>query len=266
MARAIRLFHSGLNQYFVVDDGRVFTDVDGDGYIGKSERYAGPAEITLLAVARYFDDYYCAPFPGAKSLDPQITSGGRLNDKEAAKFATDPKGLVAKRPDLLGHLDFFDHGDGDGMITLRENYRGWRVLGFGLLRSLLLTIGSAVIFGRVADGFAIDVERIAERRPRGSTGIYGPDGNVDAARLAAFATAFEGATNGVLTHDQLKAALNERVRLGRVPSRQFRSLLALTERINGSKTVTKDQFLGLFDNSLFWAVASLPDRSGKRRL
>jgi hypothetical protein len=30
--------------------------------------------------------------------------------------------------------------------------------------------------------------------------------------------------------------------------------------------VTRDQFIGLFDNSLFWAVASLPDRSGRRPL
>jgi hypothetical protein len=42
--------------------------------------------------------------------------------------------------------------------------------------------------------------------------------------------------------------------------------MALTSRINGSRTVTRDQFVGLFDNSLFWAVASLPDRSGRRRL
>jgi len=60
--------------------------------------------------------------------------------------------------------------------------------------------------------------------------------------------------------------LAQRVELGRIPRRQFKSLLFLTERINGSKTVTKEQFLGLFDNSLFWVVASLPDRSGKRRL
>ena len=79
--------------------------------------------------ARHFADYYDAPFPGAKSLDPLITSGGRLNEKEAARFARDPKGVVAKRPDLLGHLDFFDRADGDGMITIGESYRGWRDLG-----------------------------------------------------------------------------------------------------------------------------------------
>jgi hypothetical protein len=255
-----------MNQYFIVAGGRVYANVNGDGRIRKADRYAGPAEGPLLAAARYFADYYEAPFPGAPSQDAEITSGGRLNDREAARFAIDLDGVVAKRPDILGHLDFFDRVDSDGMITLRENYHGWRSLGFGILRSLLLTLGSALIFGRLGDGFGIDVERIAEKRPRGSTGIYGSDGNVDRTRLAAFAAAFDGSPNGVLSHDQLEAALAERVTLGRVPRRQFRSLLALTGRINGSKTVTRDQFLGLFDNSLFWTVASLPDRSGRRRL
>jgi hypothetical protein len=264
--KPIRLFHSGLNQYFIVADGRVYTDVNGDGRIRRTGAYTGPAASVLLDAAQYFADYYEAPFPGAKSLDPEITSGGRLNDKEMARLEGDSQGVPARRPDLLAHLDFFDRADGDGLITLRENFRGWRQLGFGVVRSTILTIGAALIFGRPGDGFGIDVERIAEKRPRGSTGIYGPDGNVDRARLAVFAAVFDGSPDGLLTHDQLEAALAERVALGRIPRRQFRSLLALAARVNGSKTVTKDQFLGLFDNSLFWTVASLPDRSGKRRL
>ena len=122
------------------------------------------------------------------------------------------------------------------------------------------------MFGRVIDRFGIDIERVGEKRPTGSTGIYGPDGNVDRPRLAAFAAVFDRSPDGVLTHDQLKAALDERVTLGKIPSRQFGSLLALTARINGAETITRDQFNGLFDNSLFWTAASLPDRSGRRRL
>ena len=131
-------------------------------------------------------------FPARRARMRRSPAVGPLNDREAARFAIDPDGVVAKQQDILGHLDFFDHVDSDGMITLRENYHGWRSLGFGRLRSLLLTLGSALIFGRVGDGFGIDVERIAEKRPRGSTGIYGSDGNVDRTRLAAFAAAFDG--------------------------------------------------------------------------
>jgi hypothetical protein len=264
MAKPIRLFHSGLGQYFIVDADIVCADVDGDGLIAKGERYAGAAESALIAAARHFADYYDAPFPGARSLDPQITSGGRLNNKEIGTFSQDSKGVRAKRPDLMGHLDFFDRATADGMITPRENYQSWRALGFGVWKALSLTLGSAVVFGRLADGFGIDVERISEKRPRGSTRIYGPDGNVDQARLAEFTAVF--GTEGILTHDQLKAALAERVELGTIPRRQFESLFVLTERINGSKTVTKAQFVGLFDNSLFWAVASIPQRSGGRTL
>jgi len=266
MPKPIRLLHAGLNRYFIVHDGRVYTDAADDGRIRNDAPYAGLAAEALLSAAQYFSNYYDAPFPGAQSLDPQITSGGVLNRREAARFASHPDGVPARRPDLFGHLDFFDRADADGLITLRENYCGWRDLGFGVLRSVVLTLGSAVVFGRVADRFAIDIERIGEKRPRGSTGLYGPDGNVDRARLAAFAAAFDAAPDGVLTHGQLDAALAERVSLGRIPRRQFNSLLALTARINGSPTVTRDQFVGLFDNSLFWAVASLPDRSGRRPL
>ena len=263
MTRPIRLLHSGLGRYFIVESEIVYADLDGDGRISKSDRYTGAAGAELLAAARHFDDYYDAPFPGAKSLDPEITSGGRLNDKETERFRRDPQGVIAKRPDLMGHLDFFDRAKGDGMIKPRENYQSWRALGFGVLKSLVLTLGSAVAFGRIADGFGIDVERIAEKRQKGSTQIYGPDGNVHQARLAEFAAVF--GPKCVLTHDQLKAALTEKVKLGIISKRQFQSLFVLTEQINGSKTVTKDQFIGLFDNSLFWAAASLPHRSGRGR-
>lgn len=263
MARPLRLFHSGLGRHFIVASEIVYADLDGRGRISKSNRYSGAAATALVAAARHFDDYYDAPFPGARSLDPEITSGGRLNDKEIERFLHDPQGVVAKRPDLMGHLDFFDRDKGDGMIKPGENYRSWRALGFGVLKSLVLTLGSVVAFGRIADGFGIDVERIAEKRPKGSTRIYGPDGNVDPARLAEFASVF--GPKSVLSHDQLKAALADKVKLGLVPKRQFQSLFVLTEQINGSKIVTKEQFLGLFDNSLFWAAASMPHRSGRGR-
>lgn len=264
--KPIRLTHAATGRFYIVDASQVYTDLKGDGRIRKSDRYTGPAETGLLGAARYFTEYYDAPFPGAKSQDPDIASGGQLNDKEAAKFADDPDGVLAKRPDLFGHLDFFDRRGGDGVITLRENYQGWRDLGFGAARSAFLTLGSALMFGRARDGFGIDVERIGEKRPKGATGVYDGDGNVDRARLAALAEAFDRSPNGVLTHQELKAALAARVTLGRIPRRQFSSLLALTARLNKSKTVTRDQFVGLFDNSLFWIVASLPDRSGRRRL
>ena len=266
MARPLRLRHAELAQYFIVVDGAVHADLDGDGRITRAERYVGDAEAALVAAARHFAEYFDAPFPGARCHDPQVTSGGRLNAKEAATFAGG-HGVPAKRPDLLAHLDFFDRLDGDGMISIRENYRSWRDLGYGVWKAIMLTLGSAMVFGRLGDGFAIDVERIVEKRPTGTTRIYGPDGNVDAARLAEFAAAFDRASAcGVLTHDELRAALAAKTALGSVPRRQFESLCLLTERLNGSKTVTRAQFLGLFDNSLFWTAVSLPDRAGRRRL
>lgn len=265
-ARPLRLWHTELARHFVVEGDAVYADLDGDGRITRTERYTGDAAAALLAAARELDQVFEVPYAGAKGADPFVTSGGRLNTREAAAFAG-TAGVPVKRPDLLAHLDFFDRHDGDGRICLSENYRGWRDLGYGVWKALTLTIGSAAVFGRIGDRFAIDVERIGERRPRGSTGIYGADGNVDAARLAAFAAAFDRAPGGgVLTHDELRAALAAKAALGTVPRRQFESLCLLTEKLNGSKTVTREQFLGLFDNSLFWTVVSLADSAGKRRL
>src|SRR5437773_10315616 len=93
MANPIRLLHSDAQQYFLVHDGCVYADLDGDGRIGKHERYTGAAESALLAAARHFADYYVAPFPGARSHDPQITNAGRQNNKEASTFEPDPKGV-----------------------------------------------------------------------------------------------------------------------------------------------------------------------------
>lgn len=267
MARPLRLFHAGAGSYFIVDHERVYAGQGGTERIAKGEPYAGPHEKALLEAAAYFDDYYDVPFPGAPSRDPEITSGGRLNAREAARFRTDPGGVAARRSDLAGHLDFFDGFDGDGVISLSENYRSWRRLGFGVVKSLIQTAGSAVIFGRAADRFGIDIERIGAKRPRGSTGIYDSDGNVDQSRLAEFLTAFdERPPLGVLTHDELRAALAARAHLGTVPRRQFESLCLLTARLNRSATVTKEQFRGLFDNSLFWTTASIPDPTGRRAL
>ena len=69
----------------------------------------------LVAAARFLDEYYAAPFPGARTLDPSIVSGGRLNAREVSAFGS-ARGVMARRPDLMGHLDFFDRTSGDGWI------------------------------------------------------------------------------------------------------------------------------------------------------
>ena len=108
MGTPMRLFHTGVGQYFIVDGDVVFGDLDADGYIGNGDRYDGPLRSALVDAARHILEYYDAPYPGAPSLDPLITSGGRLNEREGARFAAAGRGVIAKRPDLLAHLDFFD--------------------------------------------------------------------------------------------------------------------------------------------------------------
>jgi hypothetical protein len=263
MPRPIRLRHTGLDAHFIVDGDRVSADLDGDGRIAAGDRYEGPEVAALAAAARYFEAVYEMPYPGAPSQEPAIQSGGPLNAKEAAAFRQ-ASGVPARRPDLLGHLDFFDRRSGDGVVSVVENYRSWRDLGFGVLKSVVQTIGSSIVFGRISDRFGIDIERIWARRPKGATGVYDARGNVDPGRLAEITAVFDRSDG--LTLDEFRAALAARVPLGSVPRRQFESLYALTARANGSASITRAQVVGLFDNSLFWAIVSLPHRYGGRRL
>jgi len=46
--------------------------------------------------------------------------------------------------------------------------------------------------------------------------------------------------------------LEKRGPLGRVSRGQFRSLVQLTTKLNGSPTVTRDQLIGLYDGSLLY--------------
>lgn len=264
MPKLLRVHDARLQQWFIVQDGTVYADLDGDGRISHRDGCGADSHPTVARAAKFFDDYFEVPVPGTPSPEAGVSSAGTLNTREAAAFAAGPPGVAARRSDLLGHLDFFDRRSGDGFIGLGENYLGWRDLGFGRAKSLMQALGSALVFGRILQGLAIDIERIAERRPKAPSGIYGADGNVNRARLEEMAAMFDG--QPVMTHAAFRAALASRAHLGTVPARQFESLCALSAKSNGAATVTRTQFLGLFDNSLFWAAVSMPRGSSGRRL
>jgi hypothetical protein len=259
MSNAVRIQHEPTGRTYVVKGGEVYGDKDGDGKIAKSERLTSDPQGTSLAAikntADYFGKYFDNPYPGTKGIDAGLKSGGLLNAKEVDQFEKDPKGVVESRSELWGHVDFFDRKDVDGRVTVKENWDGWRALGYGFMRSAFGTAASAVIFGSARDGFAIDVEEIQKRRPKGSSGLYDKDtGRLDKAKMAEYLAEFDK-KGGTLTHDELQEVLKKKANLGRVPKGQFQSLLELCEKMNGSKTITKAQFQGAFDSSLLYLAA-----------
>ena len=162
-----------------------------------------------------------------------------------------------ERTALELHLDFFDL-DGDGKITLKENYRGWRALGFSRFKAALKALFAALFFG-----FRIDIDRIANRR-YASSGIFRKDGGIDEARLAPYLAEFDDA-GGELGFAQALSALERHSDPGMVSRAQFRSLFAVCRRMNAGRGVlTKAQFAGLFDGSLLWQAASMPNNAGRR--
>ena len=269
MASLVRIYDKQQQRHYVVEAGdRIYTSNGADSLIRKTTP-ADPQRdpvTELRAAARFFDDYFLAPFSGIVTNDGRFVSRGRLNSKEADEFDASG-GIPGRRPALKEHLDFFDQDPADGMITVRENFRGWRALGFGFFRAVLQTFLSALLFGRLANRFAIDIERISEKRKGGSTGIYDANGEVDSKRLAVFLADFDRAANQsgtlAISQDEAKIIIDRHSTLGMVSSGQFRSLFTICERLNDGKTITREQFQLLFEGSLLTYAASFPGRDGR---
>lgn len=265
---ALRLHDRQSNLYVIVEGDRVYADIDGDRMIGKGDEIAandlGPRHGALLEAARYIERFSDPCVPGLSSADGSIVSGAALNAVELEEFVSG-SGTAAARGHLAQHLAFFDEKN-RGIITLAENYRGWRRLGFVPLRALVQAAVSAAIFGW-RHGGRIVIAKIDTDRPSGATGIYGPDGNIDEGKWAQFRAAFaRAATDGVLTADQARAVLAQQATLGVVPTRQFTSLFRVCATMNRSKTITVDEIRWLYDGSLFYRAASMTDVRGRRPL
>src|SRR5262245_11103889 len=138
-----------------------------------------------LAAAAEYARYFVRPVPGTTTLDGSFRVRGGLTQVEAAALAAGGE-VRPERTALELHLDFFDL-DGDGKITLTENYRGWRALGFSRLTAALKAFFAALFFG-----FRCDIERIANRR-YASSGIFRKDGGIDEERLAPYLAEFDDA-------------------------------------------------------------------------
>jgi len=254
---SLRVCSTQTGEVFVVDDGRVYLDGDGDGRVSSSDELPADSEATRAAraAAGYFEQLFDDPCPGARTADGRFTSAGLLNSAEVTRLRVGQT-IRARRPDVWAHLDFFDGRERDGIITPLENYRGWRALGWGRFGAATKALLSSVVFGRARDGFRVDIEAIQERRPKRGTGIYDrATGNLSPPRLREYLKEFDRhAVDGKLGHRELEKLLAKGGRLGRVSRGQFRSLVQLTTKLNGSPTVTRGQFVGLYDGSLLYVA------------
>jgi hypothetical protein len=233
-----------------------------------SEPVDGVTPRDLIAAAGYFAEWYEAPIHGTQSAHPGITCAGLLNLPDLQQLLTDDNGVTVVRTALERHLDFFDSETSDGRITIGENWRGWRRLGYGYLRSLIGTLGAAMAFGRIRHRFAIDIARINEKRKERRTGLYDANGQVNEGLLAQYLEEFDGkSSNGTITHEEALEIIERRGNPGWVSKRQFKSLFGLCARLNrNQKLITKDQFKRLFDGSLLYLAASIPNEHGRRGL
>jgi hypothetical protein len=255
----IRLRDCATRTYFLVDTAArtVYADLDERGAASRADEPDAALAERALASASDYAEYFARAVPGTKTPDGKFLVRGPLTQAERATRRAGGD-VSTERPALQLHLDFFDL-DLDGRITLAENYRGWRGLGFSRFGAARKALFSALFFGWPA----IEIERIGARRHAG-TGIFDRQGAVDAARLAPYLAQFDAA-GGELSCAQLFDLLERHAPKGMVSRAQFGSLFAVCKRQNGNRDViTKAQFNGLFDGSLLWLTASTPNRAGRR--
>jgi hypothetical protein len=270
MTRLVRIYDRQGKRHYLVEGDRVYTSRPGDPLL----RRASPADASqhpiaeLQAAAKFFDEYFLAPYSGIATNDGRFVSRGRLNSCEAAKFAAG-EGVRGRRTALEEHLDFFDQSPADGVITLRENFTGWRALGYGTVGAAWHALLSGVVFGRIRNRLAIDIARITEERSSSEdrTRIYDDAGEVDEAWLKLFLDDFDKAAEAAGTLAIPQEAALEIVqglaKPGMVSRGQFRSLCKVCTRLNNGKTITRQQFEALFEGSLLVMAASFPGRDGR---
>jgi hypothetical protein len=254
----VRLRDSETGTHYVVDTAArtVCASLEERPRVSRADALAGALAERALAAATEYEEYFARAVPGTRTPDGKFLVRGGLKRAEAAALAAG-RDVPAERTALELHLDFFD-ADGDGTITLAENYRGWRALGFSRFRAVLKALFAALVFG-----FRIDIEGIANRR-YASSGVFRPGGGIDELRLAPYLAEFKDAGDE-LGFAQVLAALERNADPGMVSRAQFRSLFAVCKRMNaGRDVVTRAQFVGLFDGSLFWQTASMTDHAGHR--
>ena len=254
----MRLRDSDTGTYYVVATAArtVCANLEERPRVSRADAVDGALAERALAAATEYEEYFARAVPGTCTPDGKFLVRGGLTRAEVATLAAG-RDVPAERTALELHLDFFD-ADGDGAITLAENYRGWRALGFPRFKAALKVLFAVIVFG-----FRIDIEGIANRR-YASSGVFRPGGGIDELRLAPYLAEFKDAGDE-LGFAQVLAALERNADAGMVSRAQFRSLFAVCKRMNaGRDVVTKAQFVGLFDGSLFWQAASMTDRAGRR--
>jgi hypothetical protein len=255
----LRLRSCDTATYFIVDTKTraVYADLEERGAVNRGNAPdAGLAERALQSACDYAE-YFVRAVPGTITPDGRFFVRGPLTQAERADLQAGGE-VPTERPALLLHLDFFD-AELEGRITLSENYHGWRALGFSWRAAALKAFFSALFFGWPT----IEVGRIGAKRYT-STGIFDRHGRIDEARLAPYLAEFDAA-GGEMSFEQVRDLLKRRSPNGVVSKLQFGSLFEVCKRQNGNREViTEVQFIGLFDGSLLWQAASMPNNAGRR--
>ena len=255
-----RLLDTSTKRVVVVDPSSARAWSGEGGKIRAADELDGPVRSGALFAVSEIEQLFLGPVPGAATPGGEFVVAGAASPREL-KILTDGGSIEVGRSKLAQHLDFFD-SNRDGVLTIGEVFRGFRRLGFRIVPSAVKAAATVVLFGGLKNRFRIDIDEIGANRIRSSTGVYDSEGDIDVGKRAELLSEFEH-RGGALSEQDLRSILQKR-NIGFVSKSQFGSLMSVCARINGTRTITAEQFSDLFEGTLLWQAASLTDDSGRR--
>ncbi len=263
----LRVEHSGENRYFVVDisEGIVYADFENKGRLFARNVVHEPTVFgisteEIMHAAHAIIEEHEKPWPGSHSADyPEYKSGWLLTQKEVnvlKKYQGDKtgEGVRARLTDLEAHILVFNLSNDIENLSFGEHLHGWRTIESSRMRALFQTVGSIFAFGKIFKA-SIPLANLSKqsKRPKKATGVFGPDGNIDEARLAETTQIIEMLSNGYeggIPESVFLSALEEKELVDSLTKRQWGSLFRLIDRLTGKKAITTELFKEFYSGEL----------------
>jgi hypothetical protein len=291
--RILRLKHHPSGAVFIVDPqaGRVLGVPAGHACISERdevrEALAGVRAMDLLSAARSFEQLWKWPAPGTRfparahadevfpdgwfvDLDGRLNQTGLQGDLEFRGFIDQAESarlarggtVQSERTALERHLSALDFRL-QGVLGPIDLYRAFIANRLAPLQAVKKAVGAWIVFGR---GRAVDIAKIAERRPAARSGGFDAHGEVDAEIIKQYRRLFDTTSNDEIEQTRLTQFHAKNFQNGFVSREQWKSFFATCTDLNGRATVTYAQLVGMFEGTFEYIAASRADARGLRPL
>lgn len=237
-------------------------------YKGGPRAIAAPLQASRTDMKRFQK-----AFPLAREASPR-SADARVLSRVARTLEREPCPVVPFRPwsemnALQRHLSFFD-SEGDGKVTLQENFRGLRDLGIPSLLALPFAIAINGAMATPTAGypsFTLKLAHIDAGMHGSDSGLYDDEGRFDSDRFERWFSTWDKNGDGALDLKELAQRLFKETDLfdlfGSVASGGEFGALFLVAAEQGK--ISKERMRELYEGELFYAVAAARGTLGCRQ-